>query len=76
LGWLVLVGSNIAFAANTAFSIKRLFVSEAAQQPFVNVTSLLVEIGLGTVLIVLAAFLIWRLIDLFKRKGLWSKELT
>jgi len=76
LGWLVLVGSNVAFAANTAFSIKRLFVSEAAQQPFVNVTSLLVEIGLGTVLIVLAAFLIWRLIDLFKRKGLWSKELT
>jgi hypothetical protein len=76
LGWTMIVGSNIAFAANTAFSIKRLFVSEAAQQPFVNVTSLLTEIGLGSVLIALAAFLVWRLIDLFKRKGLWSKELA
>ncbi len=76
LGWTMIVGSNIAFAANTAFSIKRLFVSEAAQQPFVNVTSLLTEIGLGSVLIALAVFLIWRLIDLFKRKGLWSKELA
>lgn len=76
LGWSVIVGSDIAFAATTAFSIKRLFVSEIGQQPFVNVTSLLTEIGLGTVLIALAAFLIWRLIDLFKRKGLWSKELA
>jgi len=75
-GWLMIVGSDVAFAANTAFSIKRLFVSEAAQQPFVNVTSLMTEIGLATVLVALAAFLIWRLIDLFKRKGLWSKELA
>jgi MFS family permease len=76
LGWSVIVGSDIAFGATTAFSIKRLFVSEIGQQSFVNVTSLLTEIGLGTVLIALAAFLIWRLIDLFKRKGLWSKELA
>jgi hypothetical protein len=76
LGWSVIVGSNIAFAGTTAFSIKRLFVSEIGQQPFVNVTSLMTEIGLGTVLIALAAFLIWRLIDLFKRKGLWSKKLA
>jgi len=76
LGWSMIVGSDIAFAGTTAFSIKRLFVSEIGQQPFVNVTSLLTEIGLGTVLVALAAFLIWRLIDLFKRKGLWSKELS
>jgi hypothetical protein len=75
-GWTAIIGSDLAFGATTAFSIKRLFIAaEITQQPFVNVTSLLTQIGLGTVLIGLAAFLIWRLVDLFKRKGLWSQEL-
>jgi hypothetical protein len=76
-GWVTIIGSDLAFAATTAFSIKRLFIaSELAQQPFVTVTSILTEIGLGTVLIALAAFLGWRLVDLFKRKGRWSQELV
>ncbi len=76
-GWSVIIGSDLAFATMTVFSIKKLFIaSEIAQQPFVNVASILTEIGLGTVLIALAAFLVWRLIDLFKRKGLWSHELA
>jgi hypothetical protein len=75
-GWVVIIGSDLAFGATTAFSIKRLFIAaEVAQQPFVNVTSLLTQIGLGSVLIALAAFLVWRLVDLFKRKGRWSQEL-
>jgi hypothetical protein len=49
-------------------------VSEAEQQPLVNWTMLLNEIGLAIVLIVLAALLIWRLVDLFKRRGRWKDE--
>ena len=75
-GWLVIIGSDMAFAATTAFSIKRLFVSEAGQQPYINVTTIVADVGLVIVLVALAAFLIWRLIDLFKKKGLWSKELA
>jgi hypothetical protein len=37
---------------------------------------LLIEIGLALVLIMLAAFMIWRLVDLFKRKGRWAAELA
>jgi len=32
-GWLIILGSDLAFAAVTVFEEKRLFVSEAAQQP-------------------------------------------
>jgi hypothetical protein len=74
-GWLVILGSNLAFGAVTVFEMKRLFVSEAAQQPLVNWTMLLNEIGLGTVLIVLGVLMIWRLIDLFKKSGRWQHEL-
>jgi hypothetical protein len=40
----------------------------------VNWTMLLSEIGLGIVLVVLAALMIWRLIDLFKERGRWRSE--
>lgn len=75
-GWLIIVGSDISFAAVTAFSIKRMFLSEAAQQPFVNWTMLLADVGLALVLLVLAMFLGWRLVDLFTKDGRWSQELT
>ncbi len=73
-GWLVIVGSDLAFGAVTVFEMKRLFVSESLQQPVVNWTMLLSEIGLAIVLIVLATLMIWRLADLFKRRGRWKKE--
>jgi hypothetical protein len=75
-GWMLIVMSNLAFASVTVFSMKRLFVSEAAQQPVVNWTMLLVDIGLATVLVVLAALMIWRLADLFRARGVWSQELA
>jgi hypothetical protein len=75
-GWIVIVGSDVAFAAVTTFSIKRLFVSELAQQRFVDATTILADTGLAVVLVALAVFLMWRLIDLFRRKGIWSKELA
>ena len=73
-GWLVILGSDLAFGAVTIFEIKRLFVTEAQQQPLVNWTMLLNEIGLGAVLIVLAAIMGWRLADLFRRHGRWGTE--
>ena len=54
--------------------MKRLFVSEAAQQPLVNWTMLLVDIGLAIVLVMLALFVIWSIYDLVKRDGRWSRE--
>jgi uncharacterized membrane protein len=40
----------------------------------INTTTLLGDIGLVIVLVVLAALMVWRLIDLFKKKGRWRKE--
>jgi hypothetical protein len=74
-GWLVILGSDVAFAAVTVFSMKRLFVTEAEQQSVVNLTMLLADLGLALVLTVLALLLIWRLYDLFRKKGRWTEEL-
>ena len=54
--------------------MKRLFISEAAQQPLVNTLMLLMDFGLGMLLVVLAMVMIWRLFDLFKKKGRWTEE--
>ena len=74
-GWLIILGSDLAFGAVTIFSMKRLFVEQAAQQMVVNWTMLLTDIGLAGVLVILAVFLLWRLYDLFLSKGRWAEEL-
>jgi uncharacterized membrane protein YfcA len=74
-GWLVILGSNLAFGAVTIFSMKRLFVDQISQQNVVNWTMLLADIGLAGVLVVLAVFLLWRLYDLFLKNGRWADEL-
>jgi hypothetical protein len=74
-GWVVIICSDLAFAAATIFSMKRLFVSESAQQPLVNWTMLIMDLGLALVLVALALFLLWRLFDLFRRDGRWADEL-
>ena len=73
-GWSIIIMSNLAFGSVTVFSMKRLFVTEAEQQGVVNWTMLLADLGLAIVLVVLAIFMIWRLYDLFRTKGLWSEE--
>jgi hypothetical protein len=75
-GWAVIIFSDLAFGAVTVFELKRLFVSEAEQQPIVNWTMLLADIGLAVVLIALALLMIWRLADLFGKEGRWTKELA
>jgi hypothetical protein len=73
-GWVILIASDIAFAAVALFQTKRLFVSEAGQQPLVDITMLVADAGLAITLVVLAALMVWRLIDLFRRDGRWSTE--
>ena len=73
-GWILIIGSDTAFASATIFSMKRLFVTEYMEQPVVNGTMLLMDFGLGFILVMLAIFLGWRLFDLFKQDGLWKKE--
>jgi hypothetical protein len=74
-GWVVIICSDLAFAAATIFSMKRLFISESAQQPIVNWTMVIMDLGLALVLVALAVFLLCRLFDLFKKDGHWSDEL-
>jgi hypothetical protein len=73
-GWSIILLSDLAFASATVFEMKRLFISEAAQQPLVNTVMLLMDFGLGMLLVVLAMTMIWRLTDLFKQKGSWAEE--
>ena len=70
----MLLASDIAFAAVTLFETKRLYVTEAGQQPLVDATMIISDAGLATVLIALAALMVWRLVDLFRRNGRWAKE--
>ena len=73
-GWVVIIASDIAFAAVSLFETKRLFVSEAEQQPLVDITMIIADAGLAITLVVLAALMVWRLVDLFRRNGRWAKE--
>jgi hypothetical protein len=75
-GWSILLLSDIALAAVTVFEMKRLFITEALQQPLVNGLMLAMDFGLGLLLTLLAVVMVWRLIDLFKPKGRWTDEVT
>ncbi|MCX7668528.1 MAG: hypothetical protein N2439_00455 [Anaerolineae bacterium] len=73
-GWTVLIASDVAFAAVTVFETKRLFVSEASQQPLVDALMWLTDAGLAITLLALAVLMGWRLVDLFRRDGRWARE--
>jgi MFS family permease len=75
-GWLLIISSNIAFLATTIFALKPLFVEQSAQQPLVNWTMLLVDIGLAIFLVLVALFLIWLLYDFLRKDGSWRKEVS
>ncbi len=73
-GWILIIGSDVAFASMTIFSMKRLIVVETAQQQLVDTTMILADLGLGIVLVLMFVFLLWRLFDLFKDNGVWRRE--
>lgn len=73
-GWTIIIGSDLAFAAVTLFSFKRLMVSEYNQQALVDNLMLLTDVGLGIVLITVFILMLWRLFDLFNKKGRWNEE--
>jgi hypothetical protein len=73
-GWGIILFSDLAFGAVALYETKRLFVTELNQQPLVNLTILLTDIGLAPVLTLLAALMVWRLVDLFRNKGRWKHE--
>ena len=75
-GWGLLIFSDLALAGVTVFEMKRLFISEAEQQPLVNGLMYAVDIGLGVLLALLATVMVWRLIDLFKKRGRWTEEIN
>jgi len=75
-GWAIILLSDIALGAVTIFEMKRLFISEAEQQPLVNLLMYLIDFGLGMLLVTLAIVMVWRLIDLFKPKGRWTEEVN
>lgn len=74
-GWGLVVLSDMAFAAVTIFEMKRLFISEAEQQPLVNVLMYIMDFGLAMLLVLLAIVMVWRLVDLFRSKGRWKEEI-
>jgi len=73
-GWILIIASDIAFAGATIYSLKRLFATELFDEPISKWTMIFIELGLGSILVMLAIFLMWRLIDLFKEKGRWKEE--
>jgi len=75
-GWLIIIFSDIALAGVTVFEMKRLFISEATQQPLVNVLMYAIDFGLGSLLLLLGVVMVWRLTDLFKQKGRWKEEMS
>lgn len=76
LGWAVIFFSNLAFASVALYETKRLYVTELEEQPLIDTVMLLIDIGLATVLTALGVLMLWRLIDLFKPKGVWRSELA
>jgi hypothetical protein len=75
-GWNLIILSDIAFGAVTIFEMKRLFISEAEQQPLVNLLMYAMDFGLAMLLLLLAIVMVWRLVDLFKETGHWRKEIS
>jgi len=68
VGWGIIIGSDLAFAMATLFSLKRLWIAEEVQEPLVNFYMLLLEIGLGTTEVILGIIMVFLLVRLLKRK--------
>ncbi len=74
-GWFIIIFSDLAFVGATLYSLKRLFMPEILQEKAVSTQMLMIDFGLGALLVILAIVLLWRLYDLFRKKGFWTKEM-
>ncbi len=74
LGWVVILGSDVAAIAANVLIFKRWFVPEILEQPLVTRTLVVMDVALTAILLGLAAFFVWRLGDLFKPQGRWTEE--
>jgi hypothetical protein len=74
-GWSVIMFSDLAFGAALVMMLKPLFVGPSQEAKLLNVTTLLMDAGLGVVLVALAGLMGWRLVDLFVARGRWKEEL-
>jgi hypothetical protein len=74
-GWSVILFSDLAFGATLVMMLKPLIVPPSQEANLIDVTTLLMDAGLGVVLIALAALMGWRLVDLFVSRGRWKEEL-
>jgi len=68
VGWTIILASDLAFAMVTLFSLKRLWVSEEAQEPMVRTYMILTETGLGILEVLLSIIMVWLLIRLINKK--------
>jgi hypothetical protein len=73
-GWVVIVGSDLAFAAAMIFALAPLFADGAGQAGLAGAMVILMDFGLAAVLLALAGVMIWRLVDLFEGQGRWREE--
>ena len=69
VGWGTIIGSDLAFAAGVIYEYLPPAANRAGIMPWLDA-------GLGITLLALAAFMVWRLIDLFRPQGQWAKELA
>ncbi len=67
-GWIIILGSDLAFAAMTIFSLKRLWVLEENQEGFVVAMMVLTDVGLGAMEIVFGIYVIICLWKYFSKK--------
>ncbi len=69
VGWGIIVGSDLAFTAGVVYE----YLPPAADRTWVMP---LLDAGLGAALLALAAFMFYRLFDLFRPHGRWAEELA
>jgi hypothetical protein len=73
-GWIVILGSDLAFAAAMVFALAPLLAGDSGPAGLAGTMIVLIDFGLAAVLLALGGFMIWRLMDLFEGQGRWREE--
>jgi hypothetical protein len=73
--WPFIIGSDLAFAAMTAYELRPFFGAAPEPGP-TGIILVLTDIGMMITMVALGVLLIWLISDLFRRKGRWTAELA